>query len=244
MPGPPAGRERILPNGCVQIVINLAREYIQDCGDQASRLPASLIVGARTGYEIIDRSDMAELAGILFHPAGFAPFAGDAADLFTNGYAALEDVWGSKARRLREAMGEAPTPDAKLAAMERFLVNAFPQAGAAHPLVDFAVNHIARAPRISSVAELAARTGWSARRLSQVFREQVGLTPKQWCRIQRFQRALRRLHAGVDIAWSDLALDCGYYDQSHFANEFRAFSGIDATTYSARRTQWTNHVQV
>jgi len=244
MTGPLAGRERILPNGCVQIVINLARGYIQDCGEGERRMPASLIVGARTAYEIVDRSDMAELAGILFHPAGFARFAGDAADLFTNGYAALEDVWGSKAGRLRECMGEALTPETKLAAMEGFLVNAFPRANAAHPMVNFAVNHIARSPRIASVAELAGQTGWSARRLSQVFREQVGLTPKQWCRIQRFQRALRRLHAGADIAWSDLALDCGYYDQSHFANEFRAFSGIDATTYSARRTQWTNHVQV
>ncbi len=244
MPGPLAGRERILPNGCVQIVINLARSFIQDCGEGAQRLPASLIVGARTAYEIVDRSDMAELAGILFHPAGFAPFARDAADLFTNGYAALEDVWGPNAARLREIMSEAPTPESKLAALERFLTTTFSPCRAAHPMVSFALNHIARAPRISSVADLAGQTGWSARRLSQVFREQVGLTPKQWCRVQRFQRALRRLHAGADIAWSDLALDCGYYDQSHFANEFRAFSGIDATTYSARRTRWTNHVQV
>jgi AraC-like DNA-binding protein len=46
------------------------------------------------------------------------------------------------------------------------------------------------------------------------------------------------------VDWAELALDCGYYDQSHFANEFRAFSGIDATSYCARRTQWANHVPV
>ena len=85
-------------------------------------------------------------------------------------------------------------------------------------------------------------TGWSERRFSQIFREEVGLTPKVWCRIQRFQRAVRQLHAGVDVPWSELALNCGFYDQSHFANEFRAFSGVDITTYSARRTQWANHI--
>jgi AraC-like DNA-binding protein len=53
-----------------------------------------------------------------------------------------------------------------------------------------------------------------------------------------------QLHAGVDLPWAEMALDCGYYDQSHFANEFRAFSGIDATTYSARRTLWANHIPV
>jgi len=72
----------------------------------------------------------------------------------------------------------------------------------------------------------------------------VGLTPKVWCRLQRFQRAVQLLHAGGDVPWAELSLDCGFYDQSHFANEFRAFSGVDATTYSAQRTQWTNHVRV
>jgi AraC-like DNA-binding protein len=52
------------------------------------------------------------------------------------------------------------------------------------------------------------------------------------------------LHAGSEVRWPELALDCGYYDQSHFANEFRAFSGVDATTYSARRTIWANHIAV
>jgi AraC-like DNA-binding protein len=55
---------------------------------------------------------------------------------------------------------------------------------------------------------------------------------------------VRQLHAGTDLKWAELALECGFYDQSHFANEFRAFSGIDATTYSALRTQFTNHIRV
>jgi AraC-like DNA-binding protein len=94
------------------------------------------------------------------------------------------------------------------------------------------------------VRDVAREMGRSERYLSQVFRESVGLTPKAWCRVQRFQRVVRQLHAGVDVPWAELAIDCGYYDQSHFANEFRAFSGIDASTYSARRTQWANHIPI
>ena len=93
-----------------------------------------------------------------------------------------------------------------------------------------------------SVREVARTTGWSERRFSQVFREQVGLPPKVWFRLQRFQRAVKQLHAGADVPWARLAIDCGFYDQSHFANEFRAFSGVDITTYSARRTRWANHI--
>jgi len=108
--------------------------------------------------------------------------------------------------------------------------------------VDYALSSFQHAPIASTVREVARSTGWSERRLSQVFREQVGFSPKAWTRIQRFQRAVRQLHAGIDLPWAELALECGYYDQSHFANDFRAFSGIDATTYSARRTRWANHV--
>ena len=109
-------------------------------------------------------------------------------------------------------------------------------------MVEFGLARFAHDPHPASVHEIARSSGWSERRFSQVFREEVGLSPKAWMRIQRFQSAVRRLHAGVELRWADLALACGFYDQSHFANEFRAFSGIDVTTYSAQRTRWANHV--
>jgi transcriptional regulator GlxA family with amidase domain len=84
-----------------------------------------------------------------------------------------------------------------------------------------------------SVAEIARRTGWSERRFSQLFREQVGFPPKVWCRLQRFQRAVQHLSADMKFPWAELAVECGFYDQAHFANQFRSFSGIDLTTYTA-----------
>jgi AraC-like DNA-binding protein len=75
-----------------------------------------------------------------------------------------------------------------------------------------------------------------------VFREEVGIQPKAWWRIQRFQAAIKDLYRGADLPWAELALQCGYYDQSHFINEFRAFSGINPTTYVQLRGPWQNHV--
>jgi AraC-like DNA-binding protein len=88
-----------------------------------------------------------------------------------------------------------------------------------------------RRPQLS-LAELARQSGWSERHFTQVFREQIGFTPKVWHRLQRFQRAVRQLQAVRGVSWAELAISCGYYDQSHFANEFRAFAGIDLTTYT------------
>ncbi len=245
-PRAPHRRERVLPNGCVQVILNLARDFLCDCPEDGGVCPVapSLVVGARAAYEIVDSSDMADLIGVVFSPGGFGPFACDAVDLFSNTSTSLEDVWGPCARALRDELREAPTPGCKLQRLERFLLERFRPPGPRGRLVNFAVQSLGCATGASSVREAAASAGLSERRFSQVFREEVGLPPKIWRRIQRFQWAVRRLHAGVDLRWADLALDCGYYDQSHFANEFRAFSGIDATSYSQRRTRWANHVPV
>lgn len=243
--GLPHRRERVLPTGRVQVILNLARDFLLDCpeGESSLRMPASLIVGARSTYEIVDTSDMADLIGIVFQPGGFASFASDSVHLFSNRNVGLEDVWGRPARSLRDRLREVDEPLIRLRCLEEFLLQSFSGCHNRHAVVDFALKRFQRAPSVATVRDVARSTGWSERRFSQIFREQVGFSPKAWTRIQRFQRAVQQLHAGRDVRWADLALDCGYYDQSHFANEFRAFSGIDATTYSARRTQWANHVQ-
>lgn len=243
-------RERILPTGSAQLIISLARDFILDCPEGGADLvlPPSLIVGARSIYEIVDTSDMADLIGIVFQPGGLPIFARDAADRFRNASVALEDLWGIDARGLRNRLLECDTPDMRLATLESYLAARFAPGNDLclphhHRAISFALQEFERDASLPRVKRVAQSVGWSERRFSQVFREQVGLTPKVWCRVRRFQRAVRCLRAGGDVRWTELALNCGFYDQSHFANEFRAFSGIDATTYSARlQTPWANHV--
>ncbi len=249
-PGIQQRRERILPNGCVQVILNLEQDYLRECPEGAPDAPMApaLVVGGRSVYEIISSADMADLMGVVFEPDGFALFAGDAVDRFSNRSLALEDAWGAGTRTLRDRLRETPL-DARFACLEAFLLerwrtNAGKRRATPAGAVRYALERFGRVPALTTVRAMAQSTGWSERRFSQVFREEVGHTPKVWCRIQRFQQAVRLLHAGADVRWAEMALDCGFYDQSHFANEFRAFSGVDATTYSALKTQWANHIRV
>ena len=238
-------RERVLPNGCMQIILNLSRSYLTDCGEDGKanrRLPRAIVVGTRAGYGVVDTADMEELVGILIQPGGFAGLFGERADLFFERSIGLEEVWAGTS--LTDRLCEVPTPVEKLKTLEVFLTGRLHL----HPgtrrseLVDQALQLFQKEGFY--VAECARSVGVSERRLSQVFREQVGMSPKMWCRIRRFQTAVRALHHGVDVPWAELALRCGYYDQSHFANDFRAFSGINPTTYSAHRGPWQNHVPI
>jgi AraC-like DNA-binding protein len=245
----PRHRERVLPSGCVQIILSLSRDFILDCPEGAAerRVRPALVIGARSAYEIVDTSDMADLVGMVFEPGGFPVFACDAADRFSNQTVALEGIWGTDVEVLRNRLREIETPKERLDCMERYLrwrlgERSFKRSRS--PQINFALRYFAELPSAASVRETARQIGWSERRLSQVFREEVGLAPKVWCRVQRFQRAVKQLHAGLEVRWAELALDCGYYDQSHFANEFRAFSGVDVSTYSAQRTRWANHIRV
>ncbi|MGA3107777.1 MAG: helix-turn-helix domain-containing protein [Terriglobales bacterium] len=237
------GRERVLPNGCMQIILNLSRNYLTDCGEDgkaSSRLPRAIVVGMRARYGFVDTADMEEMIGILIEPGGFPELFRERADLFFERSIGLEEIWAGPS--LTERLCEIPTPVEKLRTLEVLLTGRLHPSTRRSELVDQAL-HLFR-EKSFRVAECARSVGVSERRLSQVFREQVGMSPKTWCRIHRFQTAVRALHNGEDVPWTELALRCGYYDQSHFANDFRAFSGINPTTYSAHRGRWQNHVPI
>jgi hypothetical protein len=72
-PGPAHARERILPTGRVQVILNLARDFLHDCPEDgpALRMAPSLVVGARSVYEVVETADMADLIGMVFEPGAF-----------------------------------------------------------------------------------------------------------------------------------------------------------------------------
>jgi AraC-like DNA-binding protein len=240
-PNMPAGRQRVLPNGCMQIILNLSGDHLADCGEDGTahkKHSRAILVGVRDRYQIVDTADMQETAGVVIRPGGFTGLFRERADLLFQRVIALEDIWHEPF--LFEHLGQARTPPQKLACLDKLLTGLAGKKSQRSQTADHAL-YLLRVKRLS-ITECARTIDVSERWLSQLFREEVGVSPKLWARIHRFQAATHALHAGVDISWAALALDCGYYDQSHFANDFRAFSGLDASAYSKHVALWQNHV--
>ncbi len=240
-------RERILPSGCAHIVLSLSHDFLTDCteGGRERRTAPVLMVGQRSVYEIIAYEDLVDMAGVIFEPGAVPALVADRADLISNRNFPMDQIWPGYTDRLRSRMLEGASPEARLQILENRLSTAFKRWRAVsdlgpHPAVRFALEQFAHNSNQLSVRDIARRTGWSERRFSQIFREQVGFPPKVWSRLQRLQRAVRRLQAGLEISWAEIAVECGFYDQAHLANEFRSFSGIDLTTYTA--SQGANHL--
>jgi AraC-like DNA-binding protein len=251
--------ERVLPNGSMQLIVNLAHEWIADLRPLARALQrgealpavgeplaASVLVGMQTRYALIGSDELDEVMGVVFRSGAVLQCTGESADVFRDGETPLADVFGAAAGGLRERLLEEREVAAKLNCLERFLCARLRTRTetAQEATVRFAVATIQHDPSMVRIASLTREIGYSARRFTEVFSRQVGLTPKLYARVCRFQRVVQHLHRGVEIPWAELAIDCGYYDQSHFANDFHAFSGVSPTTYSAANRMWSNHVPV
>ena len=241
--------ERVLPTGRAQIVLSLARDYLTDANNFASPLnhsPAGIFLGIYSRYQQIDTIDFTELIGVVFHPGGTVPFFPDNSSLFTNCETSLDALWGRASLNLRNELREAPTPEQKFDLLEFALLTrlSLSKHQRRDPILNYALTHLHASPGTTTIAELTRTTGLSPRRLSERFNQHVGVSPKLYCRIQRFQQAIQLMHQGADVRWADLALTCGYYDQSHFANDFRAFSGLSASDYSTTNRIWANHIPI
>lgn len=244
-PVPAHGKERVLPTGTAELIIALGprdlRLFEGEKRDRPRGFGPALICGTHSEYFVIDSAQTSAVIGAHFKPGGAFPFLGMPATEVGEQHVRLDDLWGSLALQLHERLGAAATAAAKFAVLEAALLARVPGGIERHPAVSFALRQFERA-EVRTIREVTDRIGLSSRRFIQLFGDEVGLTPKRYCRVQRFQDALRLVHPASEVDWVDVALACGYYDQAHFIHDFRAFTGLSPTAYFALRGEQMNHV--
>ncbi|HEX4583071.1 MAG TPA: helix-turn-helix domain-containing protein, partial [Acidobacteriaceae bacterium] len=111
-----------------------------------------------------------------------------------------------------------------------------------HPAVVYMAGELDICDGPRRVQALTGKIGMSQRRIAQLFHEQVGVSPKTYHRVRRFQHTLQRLRGVRQVNWADLAVDCGYYDQAHLSHDFRQIAGMTPAAYLAAATEHLNHV--
>ncbi len=242
----PHAVERIMPTGTANLIINLDEDEVRDyqpCG-LIARHRGAVLVGTRSEYSIIDTEEQRAVMGVAFRPGGAWPVLGIAADELKNCHVGLEDLWGTVGRSLRDRILSAATPEARLQILAASLTSQLSERLRPHPAVSCAVQRLHCAQQLETVEQLSRRVGLSTRRLARLFSLEVGLTPKLYARVLRFNRVLAATCGNTQVDWSDIAYRCGYFDQAHFIRDFKAFSGLTPSDYLLRRTGFTNHVRL
>ena len=232
-------QESILPSGTVELVVNLAEDRIRIDGTAhgapARTLPGIAVSGTYSEAFLIDGRQHAAMVGVHFRPGGGAAVLGVPCSEFADAHLELAALWGDGvARELRDRLCAATRPRDRFRCLEEALTRRLRSSVPPHPVVSFALERFTSTGLGAPVHDVARAFGLSHRRFLTVFEREVGLAPKLFCRILRF----RYLHALAErtrrIDWAQLALQCGFCDQSHLTNEFRKLAGLTPTEYEAR----------
>jgi AraC-like DNA-binding protein len=226
--------ERILPSGTVELVIDLG----------GARTSKSVVSGPRSKSSIIQRTAQDELLGIHFKPGGAFPFLKfPFADLH-NIAIGIDDLWGQRqASQLLHLLDEAKETERRFQILEMWMMKATGRPLSHHPAVNFAIPELERNPNLS-MSQVAAKVNLSQRRFIQVFSNEVGLTPKLFSRIQRFNQVIRSAVLSNGVDWSEIAMTFGYFDQAHLIHEFQEFSSLTPTEYLGLRTEHLRHLRI
>jgi AraC-like DNA-binding protein len=231
-------RDRILPSGQSQLLINLGPpQYRIEPGPPEVRVPFVDVwySGLHQGPIDTEAPHGNALLGVAFTARGTFPWLGEHMESLSDRIIALADALGDGALRLRERLLNTPSLQARFQAVERWLLARLKPRTIVHPAVRWAVDRIAATGGRMPIEDLATQTGFTRKYLGNLFQQQVGLSPKSLARVHRFRGALALLNrADGQVPWTELADACGYYDQSHLINEFRRFTGLSPVELARR----------
>ena len=220
---------RIVPNACVDLVFYVSEP---SRGEGIAAIvappPRSYVVGSTLRSFIVRSVGWRHVVGASLRPAGVEPLLGLPAAVIGESVALLRDVIGRRADEIEDRILSGP-PDTVMRRMADVLQHWHGTLEAPDAVSHRAERLVRQASGRTRIDALAGKLNISARRLERHFLEHVGMTPKLFSRLVRFDRAVRDLTGRGTTSWSQFALAHGYTDQAHFINEFREFAGVTPT---------------
>ncbi len=175
------------------------------------------------------------LAGISFAPGRMHSLLGDSQAQINNRFVDLTDILGARGRILHERIHALTRFEDIAAAFDEFFLAELADADkenerGMHRAIDLAF----RNPLAARIDRLAEAANLSVRQLERRFQDALGMSPKYFCRIARFDQFVKRWNVGSEARLATLAHACGYFDQSHLNRDFKFFTGETPTSYLHR----------
>lgn len=226
----------------VEMVFHYRAKFdeISDCGTIETS-PIASIQAQSTTFRRFTTTESFGIFGAYLYPFAIPRFFSLPAHDLTNISPDLESVLGQAGRRLDQTMADADSNEQRVAIISDFLCDRLSRNAKDLDNIHRAVHTIRDAKGDINIVQLAREYSLSTRQFERKFKDLAGLTPKTFSRVVRFQSATRhRLDGNRDL--TNIAYSCGYYDQSHFINEFREFSGYSPKEYFWNEAEGTQYM--
>ena len=220
-----ASPERLLPDGCVEMILNFGAPFREHRVGMRSELqPLRFVVGQMTRPVLVSPTGSVSLLGVRFLPGGTLGILDIPPFELTNAIVPLSAISGSLDREICERVQETISLAEKVRIIENLLVRHMLARDERGASLRSAISSILLCGGQISVDRLANNTGISGRQLERRFVSEVGVGPKLLCRVLRFQQVFQAVERS-DRNWAKIAADCGYYDQAHLIRDFQQFAG-------------------
>lgn len=225
-------RQRVLPDGCLDMIFILGDDIRRVTPEGALvRQPRAMLLGQLSEpFEVEPEGHVLSFA-VRFYPHGFGSFVNTPLKDLANKETPLRAVFGPDADVLQQRIIAAANTAERIVIAEEFLLQRVGNATTADHMIVAAVDAIMASRGSTSVGTLVAEDPAKRRMLERKFREQVGVSPKQLCKVVRLQTVLRLLLDRERNTLTRIAYESEYYDQAHFSKDFKEFTGMAPTDF-------------
>ncbi len=227
-------RERHLPSGEVELLLNLGSPYRIQHPALASSWTThrgAAVIGVHDTHVISKETGAQHVLVVRLKPAGAHILFDVPMHELANGFVELDEVNPEIKRWLPAELYNSDW-EARFSIIDSIVAQRLDRSRAQALRTAWAWQKLRDADGILSIRSLANEAGCSQKHLIAQFRDYVGIPPKAVARLMRFNRAVKSIERGGPPDWVRLALDCGYYDQAHFVRDFKAFAGCTPTEFS------------
>lgn len=238
--------ERLIPDGTVNLIMELGDEPQHTFNNQDLSVKETFkggwISGIQQEYITISAKNTKGMVVVRFKPAGSYSVLHLPVDEIRNHVIDAELILGREISRLREKIQQQVSVNQKILTIERWLRDRINDQTVPEAVIHYAVSQAQMNPSMITIKQIIDRCGYSHRHLIQLFKKHVGIAPKPYHRILRFNKVLEKINANVPLDWANLSAQCGYYDQAHFIKEFKQFSGFSPGSFLQERGEFINYV--
>jgi AraC-like DNA-binding protein len=168
---------------------------------------------------------------VIFYPGALFRLTGISSAEITNEYMDAELVFSSRLREVNEKLFHAPSYPAMIGIVEDFLLDLIQKQKKEKRPIDVACKYMFQNEGKHSVEQLSKEACLSMRQFERNFKDRVGVNPKLYERIARFDRAFRLKNSLPSLDWLRIAVECGYHDYQHLAKEYKDFTGLSPIAF-------------
>ena len=219
--------QRIIPNGFIEIMFNYGDKLNILKNNKIDNQPKTTISGQKTDFFDIIQTGQTGFVAILFKPHSTRYFFDIPMQELTNKSIDIVNLIRYEAENILEQIGLTDCHNKKICIIERFLLEKLNDKYIYNykRLTD-SINFIDKNKGLVKVSDLANSACLSEKQYYRIFSEFVGVSPKQFLKIVRLQSAFYQIQTNISKNLTELAYNCGYFDQAHFINDFKMLTGL------------------